>query len=75
MPEPKNVTPLLLALDFEAPCCGGGNAVRETVACSPTCPLTPNADASTDLKIIRSLIHELLQGEQPAAIESALVVL
>jgi len=41
----------------------------------PTCPLTPNADASTDLKIIRSLIHELLQGEQPAAIESALVVL
>jgi len=32
-----------------------------------------NADIP-DLKIIRSLIHELLQGEQPAAIESALVV-
>jgi len=35
---------------------------------------SPLADASTDLKIIRSLIHELLQGEQPAAIGSALVV-
>lgn len=70
MPEPKNVTPLLLALDF-----GGTKHAAAVVnagerqwfahrrALSP-----PNADASTDLKIMRSLIHELLQGEQPAAI-------
>ncbi len=70
MPEPKNVLPLLLALDFggtkhAAAVVNGGERqwLAHRRALSP-----PNADASTDLKIMRSLIHELLQGEQPAAI-------
>ncbi|MBW4422415.1 MAG: ROK family protein [Myxacorys californica WJT36-NPBG1] len=69
MPE-SNVLPLLLALDF------GGTKHAAAVlragekqwfahrrAFSP-----PNANATTDLEIMRSLIHDLLQGSQPAAI-------
>ncbi|MBW4542156.1 MAG: ROK family protein [Myxacorys chilensis ATA2-1-KO14] len=69
MPE-SNVPPLLLALDF------GGTKHAAAVlrasekrwsahrrAFSP-----PNANATTDLEIMRSLIHDLLQDSQPAAI-------
>jgi len=64
------LTPLLLALDF-----GGTKHTAAVIspgqrqwqahrrAFSP-----PNADASTDLKIMTSLAHEVLAGEQPAAI-------
>ena len=64
------MTPLLLALDF-----GGTKHTAAVIspgqrqwqahrrAFSP-----PNADASTDLKIMTSLAHEVLAGEQPAAI-------
>lgn len=70
MPEPKNVLPLLLALDF-----GGTKHAAAVVIAGERQWLAhrrafspPNPDASTDLKIMRSLIHDLLQGEQPAAI-------
>ncbi len=65
-----NKNKLLLALDFggtkhaAAVALAGENhwyAQRRTL--SP-----PNADANTDLKLMRSLIHDLLQDSQPAAI-------
>jgi glucokinase len=64
------LTPLLLALDF-----GGTKHTAAVIspgqrqwqahqrAFSP-----PNADASTDLKIMISLAHEVLAGEKPTAI-------
>jgi glucokinase len=64
------LTPLLLALDF-----GGTKHTAAVIspgqrqwqahqrAFSP-----PNADASTDLKIMTSLAHEVLAGEKPTAI-------
>ena len=64
------MTPLLLALDF-----GGTKHTAAVIspgqrqwqahqrAFSP-----PNADASTDLKIMISLAHEVLAGEKPTAI-------
>ena len=70
MLELKNATPLLLALDF-----GGTKHAAAVVTAGERQWLAHRrtlsrlkADASTDLKIMRSLIHDLLQGKQPAAI-------
>lgn len=61
---------LILALDF-----GGTKHAAATVALGERQWLNqrrtlspPNADANTDLATMRSLIPDLLQGEQPAAI-------
>jgi len=64
------VTPLILALDF-----GGTKLAAALVAFGSRQWISqrrtlspPNADANTDLEIMRSLIQDLLQGEKPAAI-------
>lgn len=62
--------PLILALDF-----GGTKHAAALIAAGEKQwlahkrALSPaNADAKSDLKIMRSLIHDLLQGEKPVAI-------
>ena len=60
------MTPLILALDF-----GGTKLATALVAVGSRQWLAqrrtlspPNADANTDLEIMRSLIQDLLQGEK-----------
>lgn len=63
------MTTSFLALDFggtkhaAAIVASGGKSLKQRRMLSP-----PNADAKTDLAIMRSLVQDLLDGEKPAAI-------